>query len=502
MLRAAAESFALRAVLLASPALIVWPGETAGWVLAFALATLAQFAASATVGLREQRLQEELYVRAGETLSLASAMVPLPLPEIGPELALGRALFSRARLLGYVRPTIMGEGAAIAVALVAIGVSPWRLSLVPLALGVAAAGGLYVLLHRAALVREAVVQERFTDLYGHLALFLAERQERIAQGAAAGFVRDLRARAATHRTASLEATKLRTLVRRVPLAVAVGVVIVCGQRLGVAASLRSWHLLAAVILAQGGAAVFSAVAEQAQLEKHAGPLDALLAVPISALDGDVAPGPCDTLEGHDVHYAYPSGGEVVSALSFDVRKGRPLVLRGANGTGKSTVLRLVCGLASPTRGDISFDGVDTRRLDPSALRQRVAFVSQQTHFDPNATVHDAMRATDDSVSAHAIDAALIAMGFSDLPALRAKLMGTLSSGQRRRVQLSRAFALQRPILVLDEPEAGLDASTQRLVRELVLREAEQRLVVIATHSELFDPGVKLGGVAEAVAVAS
>ena len=326
--RAVAGAFVLRAALLVSPALIVWPGEAAGWALAVLAAGAIQFVGAASAGLREQRMQEELYVSAGRKIADTSAMVPLPLPEIGPELALGRALFSRARLNASVRPTILGEGAALAAALLCVAISSQRLALLPLGAGVIAAGGLYVLLHRAALAREAVVQDRFTDLYGCLALFLAERQERVAQGVAGGFVGELERRAASHRRAATSAMGVRTLVRRVPLAAAILVVLFVGRTLGIAPGLGVPQLLVAAMLAQGGAAVFAAIAEQSQLARHAEPLDALLAMPGRPTFGETAPGPCERIEGRDVHFAYDEGGrEVVTGVSFDVRKGQPLVLR-------------------------------------------------------------------------------------------------------------------------------------------------------------------------------
>ena len=151
----------------------------------------------------------------------------------------------------------------------------------------------------------------------------------------------------------------------------------------------------------------------------------------------------------------------------------------------------MCGLSAPTSGTIRIDGIDIRTLAIDAFRARVAFVSQQTHFDPNATVADAMRALDPDVPDAAVRRALEMLGFTELPALFERPMGTLSSGQRRRVQLARAFALERPLLLLDEPEAGLDAATQRKVREIVGAEAGKRLVVVATHSDLFEVGLTL-----------
>jgi ABC-type multidrug transport system ATPase subunit len=87
--------------------------------------------------------------------------------------------------------------------------------------------------------------------------------------------------------------------------------------------------------------------------------------------------------------------------------------------------------------------------------------------------------------------ALAGIGFEDARELLHRAIGTLSSGQRRRVQLARALALGRRVLILDEPEAGLDAATLTLVKDALVRLSRETLVVIATHSRAFDEGLVL-----------
>ncbi len=102
-----------------------------------------------------------------------------------------------------------------------------------------------------------------------------------------------------------------------------------------------------------------------------------------------------------------------------------------------------------------------------------------------------MLAIEPSTKDARLERALEELGFSEPARLLSRAMGTLSSGQRRRVQLARAFALDRPVLVLDEPEAGLDAASQRRVRDLVAAASRDKIVIVATHSDLFEQGVRL-----------
>jgi ABC-type bacteriocin/lantibiotic exporter with double-glycine peptidase domain len=489
---AALEAFGLRVAYVLLPlAIDAVPGRL-GYACVAAGVALLQLAGSVSSALRTQRAEQTLYDDAGDSLARASAMVPLPFPEVEPELALGRALDAEARLRTIVRPAILGEGLALVALLVAIAISPQRLALVPLLAGAVVAGAAYIPIHRAANRREAVAVSRYFDVHRTLLTFMAERQERIAQGAAPEFVKDLRARSERHRAAALSAMSVRALVRRVPVALAIAIVIVAARGLSLSDALTPVHVLIALAVAQGGAVLVSTFAERAQLTLHAEPLLALLALPHAAPFGARRPATPKRISARGIGFAYDgAAGNVVSDVTFDVTPGRPLILRGENGSGKSTVLRLLAGLGHVTSGVISVDGVAIEELDIDAWRSNVAFVAQNTPFDAATSVRDTMHAASTSLSDQTLARALGEVGFDEPDALLARTMGTLSSGQRRRVQLARAFALDRRVLILDEPEAGLDAATQSLVRDLVARRARDSLVVVATHSRIFDEGVVL-----------
>jgi ABC-type multidrug transport system fused ATPase/permease subunit len=482
---------ALRVVFFTSP-LLLWvvPGR-AGYLLTALTITCAQFIGTASAAVWEQRVQEALYRRVGATLAGASAMVPLPLPDAEPELALGRALWAQSRLETDVFPAIVGEAAALGIALVFVAAAPFRSAFVPILVGIVVAAIVYTPLHRAASRRESVRNDAFTALYAHLVLFLSHRQELIAQGAAPGFVSRLDARNQDHKRSALAAAGARSLVRRIPLAFAILAAFWVADHWQIDLTVEPVRVIVALAVIQGGGALFSAIAERRGLELNAQPLAALLSVPVARLGGDVEPGPCARIDGRGVGFAYGEDAKAVSDLSFTIEPGHPLVLRGENGSGKSTVLRLLAGLSLPQEGSILIDGKDLSTLSLSSYGKHIAFVSQATAFDQSATVKETMLAIDPAISEAALRAALESVGFTDAGECLGRVMGALSSGQRRRVQVARAFALDRRILILDEPEAGLDAASQRRLRDLITRAAEKKIVIVATHSELFDEGLRL-----------
>jgi len=177
------------------------------------------------------------------------------------------------------------------------------------------------------------------------------------------------------------------------------------------------------------------------------------------------------LELRNVWFAYPDRPRpVLRGVDLQARPGTLTVLVGPSGAGKSTLFALLVRLADPTRGDIRLDGRSIRGLRLSSLRAQFAVLSQDTHVFAG-TIRDALipadRATRDEDLWRAL--ALVSLdGFvRQLPLELDTPLGedalNLSGGQRRRVALARAFLLDRPILLLDEPLANIDAESASIV---------------------------------------
>lgn len=188
----------------------------------------------------------------------------------------------------------------------------------------------------------------------------------------------------------------------------------------------------------------------------------------------------------DVSFQYPGGRELFRGLSFDVRAGALVAIRGENGVGKSTVLAISAGLRRPSAGTIRLCGHDPFALDASeieSLRQRIAFVPQRPFMADDASVAEAMRIVASDATDDALLEALARVGV--LPSLGERPLDanveTLSSGQRQRVAIARAVANSPLVLLLDEPDQNLDAAGVRALKTLMLELASTRLVIFAAH---------------------
>jgi heme exporter protein A len=186
------------------------------------------------------------------------------------------------------------------------------------------------------------------------------------------------------------------------------------------------------------------------------------------------------------------GREVFAGVEFRVDAGHALLLTGPNGAGKSSLLRLVAGLLRPAAGKILLSGGGGELT----VAEQAHYLGHQDALKPSLTVAENLNfwaAFLDGASADAADA-LAAVGLDELADLPAAY---LSAGQRRRLSIARLLAVARPLWLLDEPTAALDAVAQARLAELMRAHlAGGGLILAATHSPLGLAGaqeLRLGG---------
>ena len=179
---------------------------------------------------------------------------------------------------------------------------------------------------------------------------------------------------------------------------------------------------------------------------------------------------------------------VFSGLTLDIPEGARVALLGPSGAGKSTLAALAMKLAGPQSGRITLGGVDIASLPAESVRGRIGWLSQATHlFD--ASLRDnlliARPDADDAALWAALEAARIADLVRSLPDGLDAWVGEggtqFSGGQGRRLALARALLSPAPILILDEPCAGLDAETEREFFQTLNEAAPGRTIILIAH---------------------
>ncbi|MEE6282245.1 ABC transporter ATP-binding protein [Georgenia sunbinii] len=176
------------------------------------------------------------------------------------------------------------------------------------------------------------------------------------------------------------------------------------------------------------------------------------------------------------------GFPVCPPVDLTLRPGQALAVVGANGTGKSTLLRTLLGLQSPLGGKVSLLGAEPDPRDAGS-RAAIATVLGEDAFFPGLTVTEHLLLT---ALGHALpDARGVVTDLVDEFGLTDRadaLPSALSSGQRRRVLLAAAFVRPRSLLVLDEPEQRLDSGMRNRLTDLLVEEREiGGAVLFASH---------------------
>ncbi|WP_159992692.1 thiol reductant ABC exporter subunit CydD [Roseomonas sp. 18066] len=185
----------------------------------------------------------------------------------------------------------------------------------------------------------------------------------------------------------------------------------------------------------------------------------------------------------------PARGPALTDLSFRVMPGEALVLAGPSGSGKSSVLRLLMGFCRPDGGRIALNGRDATALRPEELRRLSSYVGQKAHLFRDSIRANIALARPEASDAE-VEAAAKAAHVSDFAASLPEGLDTmigeggygLSGGQAQRVAIARAFLRNRPLVLLDEPTAHLDPTTEAELLDSLRRLCAGRTAVIATHS--------------------
>jgi ABC-type multidrug transport system fused ATPase/permease subunit len=222
----------------------------------------------------------------------------------------------------------------------------------------------------------------------------------------------------------------------------------------------------------------------------------------------------------NVEFAYETDKPVLHGISFEAEKGTVTALVGSSGSGKSTVISLICAFHTPTSGEIRVDGIDLASVDLNTFRSQLGVVLQDSFLFDGTIRENVMFSRPDATEEEFLFACRTARvdEFAErFPELYDTIVGErgvkLSGGQRQRLSIARALLAQPRILILDEATSSLDSESEQMIqaglnqlmvgrttfviahRLSTIRRADQILVVEqgriverGNHAELFALG--------------
>lgn len=173
----------------------------------------------------------------------------------------------------------------------------------------------------------------------------------------------------------------------------------------------------------------------------------------------------------------------VNNVSFQIPRGQVVGLLGPNGAGKSTILRMLTAFLPPSSGSVVVDGLDavTQSL---GVRQKIGYLPENTPLYPEMRVEEFLQyrgrlyRMDRATRKERIDRVCDQCG---LGGVRRRLIGQLSKGNKQRVGLAQALLHDPPVIILDEPTAGLDPNQITQFRELIRQLSGRYTIVLSTH---------------------
>ena len=194
------------------------------------------------------------------------------------------------------------------------------------------------------------------------------------------------------------------------------------------------------------------------------------------------------IEFDRVSVGYSRRAPILAGFSLTVEAGETMALVGSSGAGKTTVLKLVNRLLVPDAGDVRVKGVETRQWDAIRLRRSVGYVIQEVGLFPHLNVGDNVGLVPRLEGWDAERVSARVRELLEMMGLAPDTYGTrwpdeLSSGQRQRVGVARALAVDPPVLLMDEPFGALDPVTRRQLQD-EFRRLQARLrktVLLVTH---------------------
>lgn len=189
-----------------------------------------------------------------------------------------------------------------------------------------------------------------------------------------------------------------------------------------------------------------------------------------------------------VSFAYQNGPPVLDGFDLTLAPGKMTALVGPSGGGKSTILNLIMRMYDPNSGRVLLDGQDISHATLASLREKIAYVSQDTFLFAGTIMHNIRLGRQDATDNEVIAAAKAANAHDFIMA-QAKGYetdvgengGLLSGGQRQRISIARAMLRDAEILLLDEATSALDAESEALFREALQQLTEGRTTIVIAH---------------------
>lgn len=198
----------------------------------------------------------------------------------------------------------------------------------------------------------------------------------------------------------------------------------------------------------------------------------------------------NSLEVKNLSFGYNNNDSILENVNFSVKKGEIVGIVGPSGSGKSTILNLLLRVYQKNSGEILFDGQEIEEVNSKSLLENVTLVSQSTYLFNESIMENIKVSKLNATSKEVVEATSKANIHSYIESLEngykteVKVMGdNLSSGEKQRIGISRAFLKNSPLILLDEPTSNVDSMNEGIILSSIKEAKKDHAIILVSHRE-------------------
>ena len=193
----------------------------------------------------------------------------------------------------------------------------------------------------------------------------------------------------------------------------------------------------------------------------------------------------NSIKADNISFSYYEGEPIISNLNFEINRGDFIFIHGISGSGKTTLIKLLLKIMNVKNGRLMLNGIDYTEISGEEIRNCIAYLSQKP-FIFDGTIFENIKWANETISEEDAVSALETVGLSELSLneLIGETGRQLSGGEKQRIALARCIVKESPILIFDEPFSQIDAASEKIISEYILKQKNKIRIVVSHKLEM------------------
>lgn len=193
----------------------------------------------------------------------------------------------------------------------------------------------------------------------------------------------------------------------------------------------------------------------------------------------------NSIKADNISFSYYEGEPIISNLNFEINRGDFIFIHGLSGSGKTTLIKLLLKIINVKNGRLMLNGIDYTEISGEEIRNCIAYLSQKP-FIFDGTIFENIKWANEAISEEDAVSALETVGLSELSLneLIGETGRQLSGGEKQRIALARCIVKESPILIFDEPFSQIDAASEKIISEYILKQKNKIRIIVSHKLEM------------------